>query len=445
MAHIKNSQIKPEQDASAREAAADLLTAVLSKRVAFDRALRGAMARGRLASLSPRDKAFARLLAVTVLRRRGQVDDALARFMKKPLPAKAEKAIRALQIGACELLFLDAPAHAAVSSAVALAARAHRSAAYKGLVNAVLRRVGQARHEILETQDPVALNVPVWLRESWTGAYGAAQATQIAGAILTEPTLDLTLKNPGDAAALTDALDARLLPTGTLRRPLGGLINALPGFAQGQWWVQDAAAALPAALLGDVSGQSVIDLCAAPGGKSAQLAARGGQVTALDNAGGRVKLIMENLDRLQLTAQCIEGDALEWRPAAPAPFALLDAPCSATGTIRRHPDVMHLKSPKDVKALAPLQAALLDAAADMVAPGGLLVYCVCSLQPEEGAHQIDAFLNRRSDMARLEVTPAEVMNCAQFITKQGDLRTTPAHWPEYGGLDGFYAARLVKK
>ncbi len=444
MANQKPLQKKPAADVSSRQTAADLLSAVLDKRITFDRALHRAMARGRMATLSPRDKAFARLLAVTVLRRKGQIDDALARFIKKPLPVKAERAIRALQIGAVELLFLDAPAHAAVSSAVALAATDHRSAIYKGLVNAVLRRVGQARQKILLAQDPVALNVPAWLRASWTEAYGEAVTEEIAKNILTEPSLDITPKSAPDAEALARPLGASLLPTGTLRRPMGGVVDALPGFAQGAWWVQDAAATLPVRLLGDISGRSVIDLCAAPGGKTAQLASLGAEVTALDKAGGRVKLIKDNLDRLNLTAHFIEADACQWRPKAPAPFVLLDAPCTSTGTIRRHPDVMHLKGPEDVRELGPLQAALLDAAAKMVAPGGLLVYCTCSLQPEEGERQIDTFLTRRPDMVRQSLTPGEVMGCAQFITPQGDLRTLPSHWPEYGGLDGFYAARLVK-
>jgi len=445
MSTTKPSSQKPDQDVSSRQAAADLLTAVFSKRVAFDRALHRSMKSGRFAALSSRDKAFARLLAVTVLRRKGQIDDALGRFIKKPLAARAGKALRALQVGAAELLFLDAPAHAAVSSAVALAAKDHRSAVYKGLINAVLRRISEARQEILDSQDPVTLNLPAWLRDSWAEAYGADVAEAMALNILTEPSLDITPKSGDDGEALARTLDARLLPTGSLRRPMGGVIDALPGFAQGRWWIQDAAAALPARLLGDVSGRPVIDLCAAPGGKTAQLAASGGDVTALDIAGGRVKMIKDNLDRLNLTAHCVEADILQWRPQAPAPFVLLDAPCTATGTLRRHPDVMYLKGPEDVKKLAQLQTKLLDVAAKMVAPGGLLVYCTCSLQPEEGEQQIASFLTRHPDMVRQKVRPDEVMDCAQFITPQGDLRTLPAHWPEYAGLDGFYAARLVKK
>jgi len=429
---------------ASRQAAASLLTAVLRKKTPLDRALIREMSQGGLGALSPRDKAFARLLAVTALRRKGQVEDALARFMKKPLPVKAESAHRALQLGAVELLFLDAPAHAAVSSAVAVAVTDRHAVPFKGLVNAVLRRVALARSQILESQDAPALNVPSWLRESWAAAYGGTIAHEIACALLTTPALDITPKGAGDAEAMAGALDARVLPTGSLRRPLGGAIEALPGFAQGQWWVQDAAAALPVTFLGDVKGRPVIDLCAAPGGKTAQLAARGARVTALDRAGGRLRLIEQNLKRLDLSARLVEADARHWRPAEPTPFVVLDAPCTATGTIRRHPDVMHLKRPEDLKNLLPLQARLLDAATEMMAPGGLLIYCTCSLQVEEGEQQIQAFLSRHRTMRRRPITPDEVGGCASFITPSGDLRTLPSQWPECGGLDGFFAARLVK-
>ena len=220
-----------------------------------------------------------------------------------------------------------------------------------------------------------------------------------------------------------------------------GRVDALPGFHEGGWWVQDFAAHLPARLFGDVAGQIVIDLCSAPGGKTAQLAAMGARVTALDLAPERLARVDENLARLHLPAELIAADARDWRPPAPAPFVLLDAPCTATGTIRRHPDIPWIKSAADIGIMAPLQAELLDAAAEMTAPGGLLVYAACSLEVEEGIQQVESFLRRRTNFVREKICEHELPD-DQFISKDGDLRTLPSHWPDRGGMDGFYAARL---
>jgi 16S rRNA (cytosine967-C5)-methyltransferase len=222
-----------------------------------------------------------------------------------------------------------------------------------------------------------------------------------------------------------------------------GRIEDLAGFAQGHWWVQDFAASLPVRLLGDVSGQTAIDLCAAPGGKTAQLAAAGARVTALDISPDRLQRVRENLDRLKLTAELVVGDARDWRPSEPAPHVFLDAPCTATGTIRRHPDLPWSKGAADLIACESLQSELLDAAVEMTASGGTLVYAVCSLEPEEGEEQIAAFLRRRSDFARVPVTAGEVFDPA-FISADGDLKTLPSTWAEKGGMDGFYAARLKR-
>jgi len=221
-------------------------------------------------------------------------------------------------------------------------------------------------------------------------------------------------------------------------------VDVLPGFREGSWWVQDFAAHLPALLFGAVAGQRVIDLCAAPGGKTAQLAARGARVTAVDVARERLARVAENLARLDLSAELVEADARDWRPEAPSPFVLVDAPCTATGTIRRHPDIPWIKSATDIGVMTPLQAELLDAAAEMTAPGGVLVYAVCSLEPEEGAQQIESFLRRRGDFSREDIGTDEVPDAA-FISADGDLRTLPCHWPDKGGMDGFYAARLKRK
>jgi len=219
----------------------------------------------------------------------------------------------------------------------------------------------------------------------------------------------------------------------------------LPGYAEGAWWVQDATAAIPARLLGDVAGRKVIDLCAAPGGKTSQLAAAGAQVTAIDRSNRRLERLVTNLQRLNLHAEAIVADAVSWRPAARAPFVLLDAPCTATGAIRRHPDVPRLKTPEDVVRLAAVQERLLAAAIDMLEPGGILVYCTCSLEPEEGPAQIAALLARGAPVERRPIEAAEVGGLSVLLTEEGDLRTLPSHLPEFDGIDGFYAARLVRR
>jgi len=422
---------------AARQAAHELVGAVLRRRQPLDGAFDTSE---RVAALAPRDRALARMVAATTLRRLGQVDAVLARALERPLPPRAAPALDALRIGAAQLLFLGSPAHAAVGTAVALLGG--RLAVYRGVVNAVLRRL--AREGAAALAGTSALdNLPAWLRESWIAAHGAEETAAIAEAIAADPPLDIVVKS-GDPAAWAAALDAELLATGTLRRRAGGVPAELPGFAEGAWWVQDAAATLPARLLGDVAGREAIDLCAAPGGKTAQLAAAGAIVTAVERSEGRLRRLRRNLARLGLEANCVAADAIDWRPARPAPLVLLDAPCSATGTARRNPDMPHLRMPEDVARVVPLQARLLDAAADMTAPGGTLVYCVCSLQPEEGEAQVDAFLARRPGFTRRPVAEAEIGGLGGCITPAGDLRTLPSHLAEAGGLDGFHAARLVR-
>lgn len=373
-----------------------------------------------------------------MLRRLGQIDAIATGFLaKRELPAGVVLDI--LRLGAAQLLFLDTAPHAAVDTAVELTAQ-RRQASAKGMVNAVLRRIGREGKDLVAAQDPGRLNTPDWLWLSWRTAYGTGRTRALVDAHLQEPPLDLSVKE--DPAGWAEKLGATLLPTGSLRRPPGGAITDLPGFAEGAWWVQDAAARLPAQLLGDVAGQSVIDLCAAPGGKTAQLAAAGARVTAVDRSAPRLKRLTANLQRLQLEAQSVVGDATGWQPAAPADALLLDAPCSATGTIRRHPDVQRLKTDEDVQRLAGLQHRLLGRAVAMVRPGGLLVYCVCSLQPEEGEAQIERLLRERSDVERVPVAASEVGGLAELVTEQGDVRTTPGDLAGQGSMDGFFAARL---
>lgn len=433
-------RVKPlagTQGLSARNAALTALSALFFSERPLGEALDGALAK---AKLEPRDVAFARTIVMMVLRRLGQIDAVIATFLREPLPVRSGPAELILRIATAELLFLDVAAHAAVSSAVNLADRDHRARHFKGLINAVARRVAAEGKALAAAQDTEHLNTPPWAWEAWSAAYGEDTARAIAKAHLAEPPLDITVK--GDAAVWVEKLEAKLLPTGTLRRAAGGRIEDLPGYAEGAWWIQDAAATLPVAMLGAIKGKAVIDLCAAPGGKTAQLAAAGAKVTAVDLAFDRMKRVMANLDRLKLKAEIEVGDAQFWRPKEQADAVLLDAPCTASGTVRRHPDVLWRKDLSDVMAQAAVQQRLLAAAAEMVKPGGTLVYCVCSLAREEGEDVVAAFLTTHPNFARIPVTAGEIGGEAQFLTPEGDLRTLPSHWPEIGGLDGFYASRL---
>jgi 16S rRNA (cytosine967-C5)-methyltransferase len=331
-----------------------------------------------------------------------------------------------LRIGAAGLLLLGTPAHAAVATAVALA-RARGLLPFCKLVNAVLRRVAETGPAALEGLDGPRLDTPSWLWAAW-----GAEARSIALAHQCEAPLDLTLM-PGAVAPP----GGEALPTGSWRYPTGTRVAELSGYAEGKFWVQDAAAALPAKLLAPVPGERIADLCAAPGGKTAQLAAAGAEVIAVERDPERLARLGENLARLWLKARSVAADAGAWQPEAPLDAVLLDAPCSATGTIRRHPDVPHLKRPGDIAALAAQQDRLVAHAAGMLRPGGRLVYAVCSLLAEEGAERITGVPLRPEPF-----TPAEVAGIEAALTPQGWLRTTPALWPERGGIDGFFIARL---
>ena len=432
-----SSTSSPPSDA--RGVAAHALGAILRRGCTLDQALDAAPG---LDALPSRDAAFARLLLLTTLRRLGQIDAFLAGLMDRPLPARRGPVQDVLRLGVCQLAFLETPAHAAVASTVALA-QGSRRAPYRGLVNAVLRRASR-EHGAIATLDAPRLNTPDWLWRCWCSAYGEARCRAIAETHLNEPPLDLSLVSdaPERVTELCAALGARRLPGGSLRLRGVGDVARLAGYDAGEWWVQDAAAALPARLLGPVAGKRVLEIGAAPGGKTAQLAAAGARVTAVDRSAPRLARLKENLARLRLEAEIVEADALEWSPPAPADMVLLDAPCTATGTIRRHPDIPHLRGPADVGRLADLQGRLLARAAGMVAPGGLLVYASCSLQPEECERRVDAFLAAAPNFKRLPVRAGELEGLSEAVTTAGDLRTWPCHWADEGGMDGFYAARL---
>ena len=401
-----------------RDSAFTLLQAVLTKNTSLDAALDA------LPPLDSRDRAAAHRLAACVLRHSGTLDAVLEPFLLRQPPVPVR---HILLLGAAAFLLLGAPAHAAVGTAVDLA-RTKKLAPFAGLVNAVLRKVVAAGPEALEGLDMPRLDTPAWAWASW-----GQNARAIATAHAAEAPLDVSAK-PGFTLE-----GGTPLPTGSVRFPPGTSVVELPGFSTGDIWVQDAAATLPARLLNPQPGERVLDLCAAPGGKTAQLAAAGALVTAVERDPARMGTLKGNLTRLGLSVDCVLTDAATWRPAQKFSAILLDAPCSATGTIRRHPDLLHLRKPRDVQSLTKAQDALLDAAAQMLAPGGRLIYAVCSLQPEEGEARIDAACTRLG----LRRDPLSLPELPEALTPRGDVRTHPGMWPQHGGLDGFFIARLV--
>ncbi len=433
-----------------RRVAADVVDGVLNRHRALDEMLEGSDARAAttaLAALDDRDRGLTRAIVAVVLRRLGTLRHLLGSFLEEGLPAQAPRVEIALLIGAAQILFLEVPDHAAVDLAVRLAREDRMALHFAGLINAVLRRIAREGKERIAALDAPVLDTPPWLLARWIKNYGEATAHAIAAANGREPALDLTVKS--DAEGWAAKLDGRVLPTGSVRTIVHGAVTALPGFDEGAWWVQDAAASIPARLLGNVAGLRVADLCAAPGGKTAQLVAAGAKVTAVDRAPGRLKRLQENLTRLSLEAELVCADAAAWTPEQQFDAVLLDAPCTSTGTIRRHPDVPWLKRSADITSLAAAQRRLLDHAITLVKPGGTLVYCTCSLEPEEGADVVADLLAREQSVRRMPISAVEVFGETDFISPDGDLRTLPCHFTDadsrFAGVDGFYAARLEKR
>ncbi len=416
-----------------RRAALSLIKAGLERRGGLE----AAMTRPPFTALDARRRAYARGLAATTLRRLGTIDRRLDAKLTKPPP----EAVRALlRLGAAQLLHRDTPAFAAVDSSVELAAADDSTRPFKGLVNAVLR--GLAREPAPDL--PPEADLPDWLWARWRSAWGEDAARAIAAQVAVEPPTDLTPRDPSDAAALAAELDGEVLPSGGVRTARRGELTGWPGYGEGRWWVQDAAAAVPARLLAVRPGERVLDVCAAPGGKTLQLAAAGAAVTALDRSAPRLRRLGENLARLGLAAEVVAAEAVGWADQRRFDAALVDAPCTATGTFRRHPDVLWAAKPGEIGKLATLQSRLLDSAAERVRPGGRLVYCVCSLEPEEGEGQVAGFLARRPDWRLDPVAAGEGGAPVEALTAEGALRILPSMWAQRGGIDGFYAARLVR-
>jgi 16S rRNA (cytosine967-C5)-methyltransferase len=429
--------VSPEPSADvaglpARAAALALLTAALARRGGIDEGL----SHPALKALAPRDRAFARALVMATLRRLGPIDSALQARLAKPPP---DRIVQILRLGVAQAFVLKTPVHAAVGTAVDLAAADNGSRPLKGLVNAVLR--GLTR-EPPRLDDPDQL-APPWLYARWRAAFGEAEARAVAGQIADEPATDLSLKDPAEADRLASELEGEVLPGGAVRTARGGDVSTWPGFAEGRWWVQDASAAVPARLLAVQPGETVLDLCAAPGGKTLQFAAAGARVTAVDRSAGRLKRVTENLARTALSAEVVTADATQWTDRRRFDAVLLDAPCSATGTFRRHPDVLWAAKPSDIATLAALQSRLLDAAARRVKPDGRLVYCVCSLESEEGQPQVEAFLARTPEFVLDPIAAGEGGAPDASLTRAGTLAILPHH--RTGGTDGFFVARMRRR
>lgn len=439
---------KPEKPGfAARKVAADILGNVVHKKRPLDGEFDAGSGHSGYRALAANDRSLVRAIVGAALRHRGEIAEIVDRLLDRPIPEKTGRVLDILHVAIAQMQFLDVPDRAAVSLAVDHAGLDRRARPYKGLVNGVLRRLGREREDIVTDIDAERVNTPDWLWDSWEGAYGLETARAIAHAHQSEAALDLTVKS--EPKKWADKLDGRLVGKGSVRLTSKGAVESLEGFGDGAWWVQDAAAALPARLLGDVQGLRVADLCAAPGGKTAQLAAAGAHVTAVDISKGRLRRLEENMARLGLSVETVVSDLRQFEPELPFDAILLDAPCSATGTIRRHPDVAWIKKPYDIEKLTEIQQELLDKVVSWVRPGGVIVYCTCSLEPAEGEAQAAAFLARQTESLQLvPVQSGEIGGLQHCITEEGYLRCLPSHAAdpaaENAGLDGFFAARFKR-
>ena len=430
----------------ARLAAITILSEVASSGHSLDERFGGEVSHPRLAALDARDRSLARSIATVALRRLGTIRHILSRLLERGLPKQSGSLEWVLVVGAAQILFLDVPDHAAVDLSVRASRLDPKALPFAALANGVLRNLIREKEALLADCANPEIDTPAWLASRWRKHYGDALGIAISKAHGQEPTLDLTVKR--DPAHWAHVLEALELPTGSVRLTTHAPVTELAGYDAGEWWVQDAAAALPARLLRPASGERIADLCAAPGGKTAQLASEGAQVVAIDRSAERLKRLAVNMERLHLTVESLVADAANFK-AAPFDAILVDAPCTSTGTIRRHPDVAWTKRAGDIPALAALQTRILDHAASLLRPGGRMVYCVCSLEPEEGEMQIAALLRRNPDLVRSPISADEIGGLGECLNNAGELRTLPCHLalgePRLSGLDGFFAARLTRR
>lgn len=446
-APVEPSAVNAAAGLAARRLAIYTVDRVVAHGRTLDEAFNEGVAKLVLNELAGRDRGFARLMATTTLRHLGSLDRLVGGFLDKPLPQDAGRTRFILAVAAAQLVHLDTPAHAAISQAVDICRIDHTARRYDRLANAVLRRIAAEGKAILAGFDTVKADIPRWLFERWVASYGDAAARAIGAASLVEAPLDISTK--GDPVALAESLGGIALPTGTVRVRDAGRIEDLPGFGDGHWWVQDAAAALPVRLFGDLAGKRVADLCAAPGGKSAQLASRGASVVSVDASPKRNGRLTANMARLGFATEIVTADVATFAAAHAGQFdaVLLDAPCSATGTIRRHPDLLHTKLESEITRLAARQRDMLVAAVDLLQPGGRLVYATCSLEPEEGEGVVDALLASGAPV-RIVPISADMGIPDTLITERGMLRTRPdlsiGAEPSMAGMDGFFAVALAR-
>ncbi|QRM53621.1 RsmB/NOP family class I SAM-dependent RNA methyltransferase [Sinorhizobium sp. BG8] len=433
-----------KQGLRSRQTAAKILGAVIDRKTPLDGMLDAEHGNAAYAALSEADRALVRAIINTALRHLPRIEAILNSLVETPLPEGARALHHVLAVAAAQILYLDVPDHSAVDIAVDQAKADPRNRRFANLVNAVLRRLAREKANHLSAVQSIPA-IPSWFFDRLVDVYGREHALRISEAQLVPAPIDLTVKS--DPEQWAARLGGSVLPTGTVRlSAFSGTVPSLEGFAEGEWWVQDAAASIPAKLFGNVEGQSVADLCAAPGGKTAQLVLAGAKVTALDQSASRLRRLVGNLDRLRLQASTIEANAGNFRPEFPFDAVLLDAPCSSTGTIRRHPDVLWTKGPQDIAKLAEVQEKLLRHAMGMVKPGGKLVFSNCSLDPLEGEEVTKHVLASQPEWTIEPVDAKNWQGLEQAITALGEIRTTPAMFPAHdsaaGGMDGFYAVVL---
>lgn len=428
-----------------REVALQILHTVLDKSQPLDQVFDNS--NGFIALKESRDRGFVKMMVTTTIRRLGQIDDLIKKALSKPnQDISPPKLHHILRLGVCQIVFMDVPNYAAVDSMVTVAERNGLSR-QKSFTNAILRKVGREGKTWTTKQDIPRLNTPDWILQHWINDYGIRNAVDIGQAMSSEASLDLTIKDKSEQQFWVGSLEGKLLPTGSVRLQASGQVNNIAGFHDGAWWVQDAAAAIPATLFGDLNDKNVVDLCAAPGGKTAQLAIQGANVTALDRSARRLVRFNENMERLGVkdNVKTEAADAGVWTPSDPFDAILLDAPCTASGTLRKRPDVAWLKKPDDLQAMVNQQKRLLENTVTMLKSGGTLIYCTCSLFMDEGERQIRNFLEAHPEFSRKPITSDELGGLKDIIDENGDVRILPFHLATLGGMDGFYISRLIKK
>ncbi len=436
MSSGKDNKLRDTNGLRSRRAAMEVLEGVLRQ----DKPLEEASEVSKLfLALSARDRSFTWLLVLSCLRHLGEIDSLINRFLKRPLSEKSYRVKNLLRLGAAQILFVGTPNYAAVNSTVNLAEG--NLAGYRSLINAILRRVVREGREYLKGCDAAYLNTPKWLWDSWSKEYGLKNARNIAEMHGREPPLDITVK---ESEIWEDVWEGQRLLGSSMRLYPETSVAEIAGFQDGRWWVQDVAATLPVKMLGEINGEEVIDLCAAPGGKTAQLCDAGAKVFSVDISSRRLKTLKENLDRLSFSSNLICADIRTWKPEDQVNFVLLDAPCTGTGTIRRHPDILHRRTPDQVVRSAQLLDELLANAAAMVKVGGTLVFSTCSLQPQEGPDRVDFFLASNPGFIRAPLGKKIGSEVGAYPTKVGYLQTLPSCMADRGGMDGFFAARLKR-